>query len=687
MDEYRFSKEDFTALCQHAKTGDIIEFKKIIEGVSNQDKSRFGIGTFCPDPSLRETSPFVVAAQHGVLKVVKFLLETYPHSIDINRGASITSKTQQIVTHNVPPLVAACTNDNIELVKYLLEHGADIHKQSLTRATPLRAAAYYGYIHIMECLLDNGADLNKANCIGSSPLLAAAHNGGAEATKFLIEKGCDLNQRTIEGYTAIHEASQKGEVSVVKVLLDYGISPEFAPSHPRQPEGYVPCPLYLAASMGRREVFDLLIAHPDCTRECKADAYLLLATSIFEYPEDDNDPEGEKSLELWEKGLELLGQLEDPVYTLPPIEEYGNHVEIRSQSEIKSLWNQPDFMEIGLPLQCLIIRERCMGQEDQSLIECLVKRGAMFLYLGYYGECEGLWRRAIKVEEKICDVECRHPEFGYCDGILKDLEGDLGDYVEGLRMMVATGYTPNFKIFFEFGLKCLEFLKRLEGKADSEVLDSRQLLLRLLELFRIWIRHDYIKQLKSEAGFVASTDCISLCKALISSYLNYSPRCNLLHDFLSEVSFYMEDMVSDEHLCSYSISLEKFLMCGAEKVINEPDGNGNRPISRVFELESEIAVQCMSILIDFGAHVDAVDHKGQMCLNWQTRHPPVHSYLMTLGPLKLACYAAQTIVREKIKYLQVGLPSHVISFVKMHDCRFALPERTGSASEQKDTSK
>ncbi|KIK53779.1 hypothetical protein GYMLUDRAFT_178406, partial [Collybiopsis luxurians FD-317 M1] len=48
----------------------------------------------------------------------------------------------------------------MELVKYLLQAGADVNAQGGFYGTALQAAAYEGKIGIVKCLLQAGADVN-----------------------------------------------------------------------------------------------------------------------------------------------------------------------------------------------------------------------------------------------------------------------------------------------------------------------------------------------------------------------------------------------------------------------------------------------------------------------------------------------------------------------------------------------
>lgn len=655
-DEFLFSSSDFRSICCCSQTGDLDKLKSIINSVSKADRSQFSPNTFCPCPSKHQPSPIVLAAQNERLDVLQYFMKTFPGLIDINKGATVISKTQRIKTHNVSPLVAACTVDNLEVVKYLMKMGADIHKPTLTRATALRAASYYGHMDIMQYLIDNGANINTPNCVGSSPLLAAATNGGAKATLFLLKKGCDQSQRTVEGRTAIHEAAERGNVEVVKILLDNGMSPYFAPSYPRPSQPYIPCPLYLAASMVNMNVLNLLIDHPACLIECKAEAYLLLGASIYDVYGNNNmynTSDLPSCYESWLKGITIMESLVQPLPITPQIEEYFNHKLITTSAQLQSLFNAQD---IRIPLQSLIIRERCLGTADQSLIECLIKRGISLACSSCYKECEALWKRAMFVEETICNIECSHPTYGYCDGILRALNGDMNDYLEGIELIVLSkdSYVPNFGCVFQFGLDCLHHLRTLEScnKADSEVITLQPIILCLLKLLCLWSR-DYE---------TPSDEYITACRKLVDSYLHYTPVNNLLFDYLTGI----------DTKNTNNITLDTLLACGADQCINLTLPNGMRPIQFVFlnidsaDIKSSDDNNFFSILIKHGAHIDIVNNKGETLYDWKLLNSPAHSYIMmSYGPLPLSCIAAHSIVNNNIDYC--NLPSHVISFIELHD--------------------
>ena len=50
----------------------------------------------------------------------------------------------------LPPLVAACINDDVKMVKHLVSKGADLNKQAPYLGSSLHVAAQYGCLSVMK---------------------------------------------------------------------------------------------------------------------------------------------------------------------------------------------------------------------------------------------------------------------------------------------------------------------------------------------------------------------------------------------------------------------------------------------------------------------------------------------------------------------------------------------------------
>ncbi|KIY01694.1 uncharacterized protein Z520_01832 [Fonsecaea multimorphosa CBS 102226] len=184
---------------------------------------------FGPGP----TSPLAAAARGGHDKVVCMLLSA---GADVSVGdyealseASSKGYKNMVITllHADPckgglhrALVAACFYGRTDVVKLLLDAGADANGRNHSREALLQIAAMKGSRDIVEILLSAGADVNTA-VHGYTALQRAAEYGDTEMVKMLLSAGADVNA-VVFGYGALHYAIKNGDTEVMKVLLSAG---------------------------------------------------------------------------------------------------------------------------------------------------------------------------------------------------------------------------------------------------------------------------------------------------------------------------------------------------------------------------------------------------------------------------------------------------------------------------------
>jgi hypothetical protein len=89
----------------------------------------------------------------------------------------------------VTPLVAAVSNKRVDVARRLLELGANVHTQARMFGSPLHGAVSAGSPELVRMMLDAGADANEKNKQGQTPIGALQHirmvMGQMEALKAL----------------------------------------------------------------------------------------------------------------------------------------------------------------------------------------------------------------------------------------------------------------------------------------------------------------------------------------------------------------------------------------------------------------------------------------------------------------------------------------------------------------------
>ncbi len=84
----------------------------------------------------------------------------------------------------------------------------------------LQAASEGGYQEIIKLLLDGGADVNAQGGMYGNALQAASGKGHQEIVKLLLDNGADVKAQGGKYGNALQAASEGGHQGIVKLLLD-----------------------------------------------------------------------------------------------------------------------------------------------------------------------------------------------------------------------------------------------------------------------------------------------------------------------------------------------------------------------------------------------------------------------------------------------------------------------------------
>jgi ankyrin repeat protein len=155
------------------------------------------------------------------MELIKRLLAA---GADPNQRMHSSTETRTVFTHQwlneegATPFLRTAQSSDIVLMKLLLEHGADPSIATDHNVTPLMVASGIGWVEgvtyewsaqanleVVKLLIERGADVNAQDTLdGRTALMGAAHKGRDDVIKVLVEHGADLATRDIGSRDSIH---------------------------------------------------------------------------------------------------------------------------------------------------------------------------------------------------------------------------------------------------------------------------------------------------------------------------------------------------------------------------------------------------------------------------------------------------------------------------------------------------
>ncbi len=126
----------------------------------------------------------------------------------------------------------AVADGDLQVVRMLVEAGADVNATGKDGATALLGAAFYGHQNLVEYLIAVGADVRSATKKdGYSILMLTALKGHADIARILVRAGADVNRSSRTGVTPLIMAAESGEIETLGVFLDKGADVNAAASN------------------------------------------------------------------------------------------------------------------------------------------------------------------------------------------------------------------------------------------------------------------------------------------------------------------------------------------------------------------------------------------------------------------------------------------------------------------------
>lgn len=190
-------------------------------------------------------SPLFLAAKHGQLEALKFLLSI--SGIEVNKANS----------DGYTPLFIAAMQGNTAIVKQLItDPNIDINTAIMNGATPLLVAVIHNHVGVVEALAGHSKiEIDKVvSNNGATALFMAAQEGHTPSVNALLRNGAKLDcviEAKVSVLLDLVAANNKSAQLVDFLLKRYGTLPQVLPNY---------TPLDVAVLSGHKDIVALLLA-------------------------------------------------------------------------------------------------------------------------------------------------------------------------------------------------------------------------------------------------------------------------------------------------------------------------------------------------------------------------------------------------------------------------------------------
>ena len=196
-----------------------------------------------------------IACKQGNLEMVKYLLSDCKFNVECKDKLNYNSDQTKYL---VSPVWCAAASGKLEVVKYLIEFGANVNSESDTGSTPIRSACFFSHLEIVKFLVKNGGDIHRPNQDGVTCLINSVQS--VAVCEYLLQSGANVNAQDQSDMSALHYAVMEKELETTKLLLRYGADPFIE-------DEWGTDALKFACQFRASEIFNWLVDHVPYTPE------------------------------------------------------------------------------------------------------------------------------------------------------------------------------------------------------------------------------------------------------------------------------------------------------------------------------------------------------------------------------------------------------------------------------------
>ena len=332
----------------------------------------------------RNLTPLLIACAMGHDEMVRLLLDA---------GAKTLAKTTRY-SGDPTPVTIACEKGHLAIVQMLINHDSRLldqedNSERSDGLTPVMVASTGGYIEICRFLMDRGCDIHGTDGKGTTALMLAAEKGHVEVVRLLLDAGANVEVcDEEEEMTALHHSAVHGRIDAMRELILHG-------ANICSVDHIGLTPFDLAFYDSQEEAADLLVEMYSSRLSQHEEgrlalhALLLIAEYSFEDCDDDND-ELHVKIELgtleWKHWRTLLLSVDEEL--LRQRDDSGKlpiHIACQAKAPVEVLTalveRDPATLHVADRAGCLALHECCCRFRDTkewtSALRFFVDRGGV----------------------------------------------------------------------------------------------------------------------------------------------------------------------------------------------------------------------------------------------------------------------------------------------------------------------
>ena len=558
---------------------------------------------------------------------------------DINLFTSINKQT---------PLMLACQSHNMDAINFLLNKGAEVNLQDKDG----KSALHFASSNIWYWFIQNLADVNMCDNHNCTPLMQASRKSDVKKVAMLIENGAKVDLQDGNGNTALHHAvlnSNDSHEYTPEICCALKLLTAKASIHLCNSQGWTP--LLLASENCIKSAVEILIKHPEVTKEQRANALELLGASLclksrtFAYIE-----EGFSYIKLGMK--ERFADASHPLLKqqVEPAEAYQNRKESQTLEELAEIEGDKD----SIIMESLVIRERIFGANNKELLKP-IEHVAEHFYSKDPGHFKRLsiplYRYATKIAQG-CIQECFDSAVS-CLWHLTVVLYECKQYSDKellLELLELTVFLcenwPDYYGHYQ-SVWHIEY-----DNEEVSLFDSVEVVI-----------HMITKNLQNGEEDETYSNVLVLLRKL----LRHNPRRMYYNGTLLHIrtSWSTEGIITDIFPSADTVKL----LLNAGFNVNAIDCDGDTPLHTAASLEPgddliHQVPEIMNALFYGGAHHDFVNNDGKTPMD-MAETDEARMILSERRKLELKCISARAVKKFGIPYLGV-VPKILEKYISMH---------------------